>query len=54
MLDNGYSGPLGTASAAVMADYVVLDMIAAAASGSKTPKEAASQAAERAKRYYKA
>jgi multiple sugar transport system substrate-binding protein len=54
MLDNGHAGPLGTASAAVMADYVVLDMIAAAASGSKTPKEAAAQAAERAKRYYKA
>ncbi len=53
MLDNGHAGPLGTASAAVMADYVVLDMIAAAASGSKTPKEAAAQAAERAKRYYK-
>src|SRR5690606_1744768 len=28
MLDNGHAGPLGTASAAVMADYVVLDMIA--------------------------
>jgi multiple sugar transport system substrate-binding protein len=54
MLDNGHAGPLGTASAAVMADYIVLDMIANAASGSKTPKEAASQAAERAKRYYKA
>lgn len=54
MLDNGHAGPLGTASAAVMADYVVLDMIAAAASGSRTPKEAAAQAAERAKRYYKA
>jgi multiple sugar transport system substrate-binding protein len=53
MLDNGHAGPLGTASAAVMADYVVLDMIANAASGAKTPKEAAAQAAERAKRYYK-
>ncbi|TCT02324.1 ABC transporter substrate-binding protein [Paralcaligenes ureilyticus] len=54
MIDNGHAGPLGTASAAVMADYVVVDMFAAAASGSKTPKEAAKQAAERAKRYYKA
>ncbi|PLC48643.1 ABC transporter substrate-binding protein [Pollutimonas subterranea] len=53
MLDNGHAGPLGTASAAVMADYVLLDMIAGAASGSKSPKEAAQQAAERAKRYYK-
>jgi multiple sugar transport system substrate-binding protein len=54
MIDNGYSGPLGAASAAVMADYIVLDMFAAAASGSKTPKAAAAEAAERAKRYYKA
>src|SRR3546814_18715917 len=46
MLDNGHAGPLGTASAAVMADYVVLDMIARAASGAKTPNEAAAQAAE--------
>ena len=54
MLDNGYDGPLGPASAAVMADYVVVDMFAAAVSGSKTPKQAAADAAERAKRYYKA
>jgi multiple sugar transport system substrate-binding protein len=54
MLDNGYDGPLGPASAAVMADYVVVDMFAAAVSGSKTPKQAAAEAAERAKRYYKA
>ena len=53
MLDNGHAGPLGTASAAVMADYVLLDMIANAASGAKSPKDAAEQAAERAKRYYK-
>ena len=54
MLDNGHDGPLGAASAAVMADYVVVDMVAAAASGSKTPKAAAAEAAERASRYYKA
>jgi multiple sugar transport system substrate-binding protein len=53
MLDNGYSGPLGLASAAAMADYIVLDMVAEAASGSKTPKEAAARAASRAERYYK-
>ena len=53
MLDNGHAGSLGPASAAVMADYVVLDMVAAAASGAKSPKEAAEQAAERTKRYYK-
>lgn len=53
MLPDGYAGPLGTASAAVMADYIVIDMFAAAASGSKSPKAAAAEAAERAKRYYK-
>jgi multiple sugar transport system substrate-binding protein len=53
MLDNGYAGPLGHASAAVMADYIVLDMVAQAASGSKSPKAAAEAAANRAKRYYR-
>lgn len=53
MLDNGHSGPLGLASAAAMADYIVLDMVAEAASGSKSPKEAAARAATRAERYYK-
>jgi multiple sugar transport system substrate-binding protein len=54
MLPNGYSGPLGVASAAAMADYIVLDMVAEAASGARTPKEAAERAASRAARYYKA
>lgn len=53
MLDNGHDGPLGYASAAAMADYIVLDMVAEASSGSKTPKEAAERAEARAKRYYK-
>ena len=53
MLDNGHAGPLGLASAAAMADYIVLDMVAEAASGSKSPKEAAARAATRAERYYK-
>ena len=35
-----------------MGDFVVVDMFAEAASGSKTPQEAAKTAAERAKRYY--
>jgi len=51
---HGYSGPLGAASAAVLGDYIVLDMVAEASSGTRTPKEAAQRAAERAKRYYKA
>ena len=50
--DNGYAGDLGYASAAVMGDFVVVDMFAEAASGQATPQEAAKRAAERAKRYY--
>jgi multiple sugar transport system substrate-binding protein len=50
---NGYAGTLGYASAAVMGDFIVVDMVGAAATGSKTPKQAAQEAAERAKRYYK-
>jgi len=53
MLDHGHAGPLGYASAACLADYIVLDMIAEAASGSKTPKKAAEDAEKRAQRYYK-
>lgn len=54
MLTDGYAGPLGTASASVMSEYIIVDMFAAAASGNKSPKKAASEAAERAKRFYKA
>ncbi len=50
---NGYAGPLGYASAAVMADYVVVDMVAEAASGQRTPEEAAKRAEQRANRYYR-
>lgn len=53
MLDHGHDGPLGYASAAAMADYIVLDMVAEASSGTRTPKEAAERAEARAKRYYK-
>ena len=50
---NGYAGPLGPASAGVMADYVLVDMFAEAATGQRTPEQAAKRAAERAKRYYR-
>lgn len=53
MQHNGYSGELGYASASAMADFIVVNMVAEAASGSKTPKEAAERAAKRAERYYK-
>ena len=51
-LDNGYSGSLGNASAAVIGDFVVVDMFGEACTGNQTPKAAAQRAADRAKRYY--
>jgi multiple sugar transport system substrate-binding protein len=51
-LNNGYAGSLGYASAAVMGDFIVVDMFAEACTGNKSPKDAAQAAAERAKRYY--
>jgi multiple sugar transport system substrate-binding protein len=49
----GYAGKMGYASAAAISDFIVLDMVAEAASGSKSPKEAAERAQQRAERYYK-
>jgi multiple sugar transport system substrate-binding protein len=49
----GYAGQMGYASAGCIADFIVLDMVAEAASGSKSPKEAAERAQKRAERYYK-
>jgi multiple sugar transport system substrate-binding protein len=49
----GYAGKLGYASAGALADFIVTNMVAEAASGSKTPKEAAERAQKRAERYYK-
>ena len=49
----GYAGKLGYASAGAGADFIVVNMVAEAASGSKTPKEAAERAQKRAERYYK-
>jgi multiple sugar transport system substrate-binding protein len=51
--DNGYAGHLGTASAGVMADYIVVNMFAQAASGASSIKSAMEQAESRAKRYYR-
>lgn len=53
MLPNGWPGKLGTASAAAMADFVVVDMIAAACTGSVSIHDAIRQAEKRAERYYK-
>jgi multiple sugar transport system substrate-binding protein len=49
----GYAGKLGYASAGALGDFIVSNMVAEAASGSKTPKEAAERAQKRAERYYK-
>lgn len=49
----GYAGKLGYASAGAGADFIVVNMVAEAVSGSKTPKEAMEQAQKRAERYYK-
>ena len=51
-LPNGYAGSLGAASAAVMGDFVVVDMFAEACTGRQSVAEAAKRAAERAKRFY--
>jgi multiple sugar transport system substrate-binding protein len=49
----GYAGKLGYASAGCAADFIIPNMVAESASGSKTPKEAAERAQKRAERYYK-
>jgi len=53
MLPNGYSGKLGYSSAQCMADFIIVNMVAEAASGSRSPKDAAARAEQRAVRYYK-
>jgi multiple sugar transport system substrate-binding protein len=49
----GYEGTLGYASAGVAADFIIPNMVAEAASGARSPKEAAERAQKRAERYYK-
>ncbi|MGL4497257.1 MAG: ABC transporter substrate-binding protein [Beijerinckiaceae bacterium] len=49
----GYKGPISEASAAVVADYVVVDMYASVCTGAATPEAAAAEAARRASRDYK-
>jgi multiple sugar transport system substrate-binding protein len=50
---DGYRGSVGEASAAVTADFVVVQMVASVATGQATPEEAAAEAERRARRYYK-
>jgi multiple sugar transport system substrate-binding protein len=51
---SGYKGPIGAASAAIAADYVIVHMFAAVVSGQATLEEAAKEAERQANRYYRA
>lgn len=50
---NGYAGPLGPASAGVMADYVLVDMFAEAVTGQRSTEDAIANAQRRIERYYR-
>ncbi|MDQ2803016.1 MAG: extracellular solute-binding protein [Pseudomonadota bacterium] len=50
---DGYAGPITAASSAVAANYTIVDMFAAVATGNAAPQSAAKQAARQAARYYK-
>jgi multiple sugar transport system substrate-binding protein len=50
---DGYKGPISSASAAVIANYTVVDMFASVVTGASAPEAAAKQAARAAERYYK-
>jgi multiple sugar transport system substrate-binding protein len=52
-LHPGYAGKEGIASAACQADFIVVNMVAEAATGRSTPQAAAASAEQRARRYYK-
>ena len=49
----GYAGKEGVASAACVADFIVVNMVAEAATGQLSPKAAAARAEARARRFYK-
>ncbi|MHC2331898.1 ABC transporter substrate-binding protein [Bradyrhizobium sp. USDA 4454] len=50
---NGYKGPISTATGAVNADYVLVQMCASVATDAATPEAAAAEAEQRAKRYFR-
>jgi multiple sugar transport system substrate-binding protein len=52
-LHPGYAGKEGAASAAAVADFIVVNMVAEAATGQASPQAAAARAEVRARRYYK-
>ncbi len=49
----GYRGPISAASSTVVANYTIVDMFAAVATGSMSAEEAAKRGARQAERYYK-
>jgi multiple sugar transport system substrate-binding protein len=53
MRHTGYAGKLGQASAATLADFVVVDMFAEVCTGQESAKAAAQRAEKRAQRHYK-
>jgi multiple sugar transport system substrate-binding protein len=48
-----YAGQLGTPTAAVLADYVLVDMVQEAVTGQSSPADAMAKAQRRAERFYK-
>ena len=50
---DGYKGPISTATGAVSADYVLVQMCASVATDAATPEAAAAEAERRAKRYFR-
>lgn len=50
---NGFKGPISAASGGVTADYVLVQMFAAVASGQSTPDAAIREAERRTQRFYK-
>ena len=50
---NGYKGPISTATGAINADYVLVQMFASVATDAATPEAAAAEAERRAKRYFR-
>ena len=49
---HAYAGNLGYASAACLADWIIVDMFSSVVSGKTSAKDAAAEAEKRAKRYY--
>jgi multiple sugar transport system substrate-binding protein len=50
---NGYKGPISTATGAINADYVLVQMCASVATDTATPEAAAAEAERRCKRYFR-